>query len=281
MSSFIQLLIPESIKLMHKNVHLIKGVLFLFALFIVSSILPYLQSHDPLSIDLDTKFIQPSLQHFWGTDELGRDVFSRVLYGFSTSLRVSIFALLSSLFIGVCLGGIAGYWYDTWIDSVFNWFVSLIFSLPFLLIMAAIMSIAGPGIINAYIILSLIMWVGPARITRAEVIKTKNLNYIVTARAYGYPGWRILLFIILPNTIESAFTFSISYLPEIVGLEAGLSFLGLGVQPPHPGLGKMIFDGLNYIYIAWWLTLFPAMILFVVVMLINLFMMWSKRKNMT
>ena len=265
---------------MHKNVHLIKGVLFLFALFIASSILPYLQSHDPLNIDLDSKLIQPSLQHFWGTDELGRDVFSRVLYGFSTTLRVSIFALLSSLFIGICLGGIAGYWYGTWIDSAFNWFVSLIFSLPFLLIMAAILSIIPPGIINAYIILSLIMWVGPARIIRAEVIKTKDLNYIVTARAYGYPEWRILLFTILPATIESAFIFSISYLPEIVGLEAGLSFLGLGVQPPYPGLGKMIFDGLNYINIAWWMTLFPAMILFVVVMLINLFMIWSKRKNM-
>ena len=264
---------------MRKDKSAIKIALFLLVLFFISIFVPYFSPRDPLEINLDNKLMNPSLQYFWGTDELGRDVFSRVLHGFSTTICVSIVALLASLVIGICLGGIAGYCYGTWVDWIFNWIVSLIFSLPFLLIMASSMSIAGPGIVNAYIILSLIMWVGPARITRAEVIKTKSLSYVVTARAYGYPGWRILLLTIMPATVESAFTFSISYLPEIIGLEAGLSFLGLGVQPPYPGLGKMIFDGLNYIYSAWWLALFPALALFLIVMTINLFIMWDKRRS--
>lgn len=265
---------------MYKDKYIVKIILFLFILFVIGVLIPYLSFQDPLKMDLDKKFMKPSLQFLWGTDELGRDIFSRVLHGFSTTIRVSVFALLSSLFIGICLGGIAGYLYGTWVDWIFNWIVSLIFSLPFLLIMAAVMSTIKPGIVNAYIILSFIMWVGPARITRAEVIKTKNLSYVLASKAFGYPEWRILLFTIMPASIESAFIFSISYLPEIIGLEAGLSFLGLGVQPPYPGLGKMIFDGLNYTYSAWWMAFFPAMILFVTVMLINLFIAWSKRKNM-
>ena len=264
---------------MHKGKLVIKIGIFLSVLLLISIFIPYLSPQNPLEINLDTKLMSPSFQHLWGTDELGRDILSRVLNGFSTTIRVSIFALLASLVIGICLGGIAGYLYGTWVDWIFNWIVSLIFSLPFLLIMASIMSITGTGIVNAYIILSLIMWVGPARITRAEVIKTKSLGYVITARAYGYPGWRILLLTIMPATVESAFTFSISYLPEIIGLEAGLAFLGLGIQPPYPGLGKMIFDGLNYIYSAWWMAFFPAMTLFSLVMSINMFMSLSKRKR--
>lgn len=263
---------------MRKDTLAIKIALFLLVLIFISIFLPYFSPRDPLEINLDNKLMHPSLQYFWGTDELGRDVFSRVLHGFSTTICVSIVALVSSLVIGICLGGVAGYLYNTWVDWIFNWIVSLIFSLPFLLVMSSIMSIIKPGIGNAYMILTCVMWVGPARITRAEVIKTRNLGYVLTAKAFGYQEWRILLLTIMPATVESAFTFSISYLPEIIGLEAGLSFLGLGVQPPYPGLGKMIFDGLNYIYSAWWLALFPAVALFLIVMIINLFIMLEKRR---
>lgn len=263
-----------------KSKYTIRTILFLSAIFVIAILVPNLSPHNPLEIDLNKKFIEPSLQHFWGTDELGRDVLSRALHGFSTTICVSIVALVSSLVIGICLGGIAGYLYNTWVDWTFNWIVSLIFSLPFLLIMASIMSIIKPDIGNAYMILTCIMWVGPARITRAEVIKTRNLGYVLSAKAFGYPEWHILLLTIIPATVESAFTFSISYLPEIIGLEAGLSFLGLGIQPPYPGLGKMIFDGLNYIYSAWWLALFPALSLFLIVMVINLFVMWDRRRSL-
>ncbi|WKZ15484.1 MAG: ABC transporter permease [Candidatus Jettenia caeni] len=263
-----------------KSKYTVRIILFLLVLFVIAILVSGLSPYDPLNIDLNKKFMEPSLLHLCGTDELGRDVLSRVLHGFSTTICVSIIALLSSLVVGICLGGIAGYFYGSWLDCVFNWVVSLIFSLPFLLVMSSVMSIIKPGIGNAYMILTCIMWVGPARITRAEVIKTRNLGYVLNSRAFGYPEWHILLFTIMPATVESAFTFSISYLPEIIGLEAGLSFLGLGVQPPYPGLGKMIFDGLNYIYSAWWLALFPALSLFLIVMVINLFVMWDRRRSL-
>lgn len=265
---------------MRINGFILKCTAFLCSLLIIAVMIKYIPLQDPIKIDLNNRFLKPSLQNLWGTDDLGRDVLSRVVHGFSTTMQVSIIAMLSSLIIGIFSGGIAGYFYKTWIDRVFNWIVSLIFSLPFLLIMAAILSITKPGIVNAYIILSCIMWVGPARIARAEVIKTKNLQYVLASRAMGFPEGKILLTVIMPTTVKSAFTFSISYLPEVIGLEAGLSFLGLGIQPPYPGLGKMIFDGLNHLYSAWWLAFTPAITLFIIVMSINIFVSWSSRKEL-
>lgn len=259
------------------NKYILNGLFFLGFLLIFAVVIKYLPLQDPLKIDLDNRFLTPSLQNVLGTDELGRDVLSRVIHGFSTTMQVSIFATLSSLIIGIFSGGIAGYFYETWIDRIFNWIVSLIFSLPFLLIMTAILSITKPGIVNAYIILSCIMWVGPARIARAEVLKTKNLQYVLASRAMGFSETTILLSVIMPTTVKSAFTFSISYLPEVIGLEAGLSFLGLGIQPPYPGLGKMIFDGTNYLYSAWWLAFTPTIALLLIVLSINLFVSRSGR----
>jgi len=265
---------------MRINGYILNCAAFLIVLLFMTVIIEYLPLHDPIKIDMDMRFSAPNLQNLLGTDDLGRDVLSRVAHGFSTTMQVSIIAMVSSLVIGILSGGIAGYFYRTWIDGVFNWIVSLLFSLPFLLVMAAVLSITKPDIVNAYIILSCIMWVGPARIARAEVIKTKNLQYVLASRAMGFPEKKILLTIVMPVTVKSAFTFSISYLPEIIGLEAGLSFLGLGIQPPYPGLGKMIFDGLDYIYSAWWLAFTPAVALFIIVMSINLFVSWSGKKEM-
>lgn len=221
----------------------------------------------------------PSRAFVWGTDELGRDVLSRALHGFSRTVQVSLGALLSSLVIGIVLGGLAGYYYQSLLDRTFNWFVNLIVSLPFLLIMASILSLTRPTIQKAYIILTCIMWVNPARLVRAEVMKTKTLDYVVAAKALGSSEWRVLVRTILPACVGSAITFSITYLPEIIALEAGLSFLGLGVQPPDPGLGKMIFEGLNFIYSAWWISLFPAAMLFFLVLATNLFVWWRKHSH--
>jgi len=256
---------------MRPNRHIINGILFLAVLFAFTFLTPMLSSQNPLDIQLKQKFQNPSVEHPFGTDELGRDVFTRVLYGFSTTIRVSILALCASFVIGITLGSIAGFFYGSLIDTTFNWHVSLIFCLPFLLLMASIMSILTPNIVNAYIVLACVMWVGPARIARAEVIRTRMLEHVLASRAMGNPEWRILFRDIMPATLESSFIFALSYFPEIIGLEAGLSFLGLGVQPPDPGLGKMIFDGLNYIYSAWWLAFCPAMVLFVIILLTNLF----------
>lgn len=262
---------------MPQHRYILNGILFLAILFTFTFLTPKLSSQNPLDIQLEQKLQKPSVEHPFGTDELGRDVFARVLYGFSTTIRVSILALCSSFVIGITLGSIAGFFYGSLIDTTFNWHVSLIFCLPFLLIMASIMSVLTPNIVNAYMVLACIMWVGPARIARAEVIRTRMIEHVLASRAMGNPEWRILIRDIMPTTLESSFIFTLSYFPEIVGLEAGLSFLGLGVQPPDPGLGKMIFDGLNYIYSAWWLAFCPAMVLFLIILLSNLFIGYPRK----
>lgn len=253
-------------------------IVFFAGLYILSLALPWLSLQDPLETQLVGKLIEPAWTHLWGTDELGRDVLSRVLHGFSTTVRVSLGALVSSLAIGILLGSVAGFYYDTWVDRIFNWIVNLIMALPFLLVMASILSLTRPTVEKAYVILTGIMWVSSARLVRAEVLKAKALDYVMAARAIGSPEWRIVVKTILPGCTGSAVTFSVGYLPEIVALEAGLSFLGLGVQPPEPGLGKMIFDGLSFIYSAWWISFFPAATLFVLVLAINLFM-WFRRDS--
>lgn len=236
----------------------------------VSFFLPLLATQSPVEMQLDDSLMEPSATHLFGTDELGRDVLSRVLHGFATTVTVSLAALVSSLFIGVTIGAVTGYYYETWVDKLVGWLINLIISLPFLLIIASILSLTRPTIEKAYLILTAIMWVNPARIVRAEVLKTMNLDYVTASRALGSPEWRILGKTILPGCLEAAVIFSVSYLPELVALEAGLSFLGLGVQPPDPGLGKMIFEGLNYIYSAWWITFFPGAALCILVLVINI-----------
>nr|VFJ55790.1 MAG: peptide/nickel transport system permease protein [Candidatus Kentron sp. FW] len=248
-------------------------------LFIISHLLPRLAGQDPITIDLDERLMAPSVAHLFGTDDLGRDVFSRVLHGFSATVTISLAALFSALGIGIFLGSIAGYFYKRWLDWGINWIISLISSLPFLLIMASILSLTTPGIGKAYLILAGIMWVNTARLVRAEVIKQMALDYVRAARALGSTEWRIMTREVLPACTYSAFLFSISYLPEVIALEAGLSFLGLGIQPPAPGLGRMIFDGMNYIHSAPWIPLFPAVALFVLVLSVNVILLSGGKRN--
>lgn len=243
--------------------------LFLCVLFVVSYLLPGLSSYGPVDMQLGDMLMAPSMVHPFGTDELGRDVLSRVLYGFATTVTISLAAMVSSLLIGSIIGAVAGYYYETWTDKLLTWMINLIVSLPFLLIVASLLSLTQPSIEKSYAIITAVIWVNPARIVRAEVLKLMNLDYVTASRALGSPEWRILGMTVLPGCLESATIFSVSYLPELVALEAGLSFLGLGVQPPDPGLGKMIFDGLNYIYSAWWISFFPAAALFILVFIVN------------
>ncbi len=245
-------------------------IFFIGLLGLVGLLCAQFTPHDPLELHLEDRLIPPSTKHICGTDELGRDIFSRVLVGFSNTIKVSIFTLFSSFFIGVIIGAIAGMNYDTFFDKAFNWVATMLFSLPFLLIIVAVMSLMEKNLFNTYLVMTAIVWVSPARIMRAGVIKAKSTGFVLAERAMGMPEARILFRSLIPVSIQPAFVFSFRYFPEIIGIEAGLSFLGIGIQPPHPGLGKMIFDSINYLYSAWWYAFFPAFLLFVVVFSINL-----------
>jgi peptide/nickel transport system permease protein len=232
--------------------------------------LPWLAPHDPLALMVDERLLAPGGDHWLGTDDLGRDVASRVMVGTARTVAISVAALVSSLVIGIFFGAVAGYFYRRWPDRLLVWSMDLISSVPFLLIMTALLSIVGPGSAKAYIVLSLVIWPAPARIVRSEVIKTLPLPYVLSERAVGVPEWDILFRKVLPNCVDAAVIFSVTYLPDIIALEAALSFLGLGVQPPEPGLGKMIFDGMNYASIAPWMIATPTAALFAIVLAVKL-----------
>lgn len=231
--------------------------------------MPLLSPWDPLAVQLAERLTGPASGHWLGTDELGRDVLSRIFHGAALTMTVSALALVSSLAIGIVLGACAGYTAGRWPDQVFSWVADLLTSIPFIVVLAAVLSITGPGTWKAYAVLTAIIWVGPARIVRAEVMQTISLEYVLAERALGASETRILFRIVVPSCVQSAILFSVGYLPEIIAIEAGLSFMGLGVQPPQPGLGKMIFDGIGYITSAWWLAIFPAAMLFVLVTIVQ------------
>ena len=246
-------------------------LLFLAAILVAGEVATYVPLPDPVAMKVTASLTPPGAPgHPWGTDELGRDVFSRAIHGLSATLRVSVLALVTAVAIGVVVGGAAGYLAGGGTDAVVNWLMDLVLSLPFLLVMAAVLSVTSPGLGNAYTVLAGIMWVHPARVVRAEVARRRKLGYVLASRALGVTELRILTLKLLPSAMRPAVLLSVSYLPEIIALEAGLSFVGLGAQPPDPGLGKMIFDGLPYIHSAWWLTVYPAVLLFITVLAINI-----------
>lgn len=241
----------------------------LIALVVLCLLLAITPTQDPLKVAFDDRLAAPNVGHWLGTDDLGRDMLSRVVKGAALTISVSIAALLSSLAIGVVIGAGAGYFYKSWPDRVFCWVADFVTAVPFVVLIASLLSLTGPGVLKAYIVLTGIIWVSPARIVRAEVIKTLPLEYVLAERALGAPEWRILFFTVTPACVSTAVLFSVGYLPEIIALEAGLSFLGLGVQPPQPSLGKMIFDGIGHIGSAWWIAVFPAATLFFIVLAVQ------------
>jgi len=155
--------------------------------------------------------------------------------------------------------------------------MDLLSAVPFLLIIVGILAVIGPGLGKAYAVLAGVVWVHPARIVRIEVARALTESYVLSARASGITEARILVRSVLPGCLDAAMLFFVAYLPEIIALEAGLSFLGLGVQPPAPGIGKMIFDGVAYLSAAWWMAVFPAAALFAIVLAVQalLVMFWK------
>ncbi len=246
--------------------------MLLVAMVVLSLLIPCLPLSDPLQISLDRRLLPPgSPDSPLGTDELGRDLLSRMLHGLSTTLWVSVAAIVSSLFLGIFLGALAGVFQEGLVDRLLSWGADLILSLPFLLLVAAALTVAQPSLPKAYGVLAGILWIHPFRIVRGEVVRRRSWGYVLAARSLGLSGWQILWRKLVPPALTPAATVAYTYLPEVVVLEAGLSFFGLGVQPPRPGLGKMLFDGLPQLYAAWWLSVFPAAILFVLVLVFNIF----------
>lgn len=221
-------------------------------------LLPLLAPMDPLLLNLSERLQPPSATYWIGTDELGRDVASRLLIGIGATMSAALLALTAATIFGLMFGAVAGYFTGRWPDHLFNAVSSVVAALPPLLLVVAVLGVVGSSLTAAYIVMAAIMWVTPARLMRQAVRSVVNLDYVSASRLAGKSDTRLLLHVILPNCLQSPMTASMAMLTEVIALEAGLSFLGLGVQPPAPSLGRMIFEGLSQIGTAWWLTLAPA-----------------------
>jgi peptide/nickel transport system permease protein len=217
--------------------------------------------HDPNATNLALKLKPPSLMHWLGTDNLGRDVFSRMLNGSYISLTVGFIAVAVSLFIGVTIGAISGY-LGGWVDNVLMRVVDAILCFPtFFLILTAV-ALLGPNIINIIVVIGLVSWTGTARLVRAEFLTLRESEYVRAARTLGQRSLLIIFRHILPNAAAPIIVTAVLGIPEAILTEASLSFLGFGVQPPQATWGNIITDGKTYLLDAWWLIVFPGLAIF-------------------
>ena len=221
-------------------------------------LLPSLAPSDPLLVALSERLQPPSSTHWLGTDELGRDMLSRLLIGIGSTVAVAVLALVAVTVVGIAAGSVAGYYAERWPDRLFNATSAVLTALPPLLVVVAVLGVVGSSLTGAYVVMASLLWVTPARVMRQQVMTVSKLDYVAASRIAGKSHARLLTRVVVPNCIQAPMTVSMSMLTEVIALEAGLSVLGLGVQPPAPSLGRMIFEGLVQIGSGWWLTVFPA-----------------------
>jgi len=256
-------------------VRLKRNKLALFGLFLVVSLIlialfaGIISPYDPIQISLKESLRPPNLAHLMGTDVLGRDIFSRIAYGARASLIIGVVATSISLVIGVIVGAISGY-YGGWLDSIMMRITDVFFAFPFFILAIAIMTFLGPSFINIFIALGIVGWTNYARLIRGQVISVKESDYVEAAHAVGAKDARIIWKHVMPNTLAPIIVYTTMNVGGVILAEAGLSFLGIGVQPPAPSWGLMLSEASNFIFNAPWMVIWPGVAIFLTVLGYNL-----------
>jgi peptide/nickel transport system permease protein len=243
----------------------------LLAVFVVCALFaPLLAPHDPAQLDLAHRLLPPSPSHWFGTDELGRDVLSRTLYGSRISLLVAVSVVSSSLVVGGILGCVAGF-YEGWADTFINLYLTNAFlALPGILLAVAIVAFLGPSLVNLIVALALAGWVNYARLVRGQVMAMKQREFVQAARSLGASDVRLMLHHILPNIIQPVLVQAAIGMAGAVLAEATLSFLGLGVQAPTATWGAMLNDARSHLFESPYLVFFPGAAVALCVLAFNL-----------
>ena len=256
------------------------GLALLLLFLFVAAFAPLLAPYDPNAGVLEQRVLVPGVlggpaAHPLGTDQIGRDVLSRLLYGSRVSLVVGVSAVLFAGTLGVALGLLSGF-YGGRIDALLMRLADMQLAFPGILLAIAILAVLGPGLLNVIIVLGIGGWTGYARIVRGQVLSQKERDYVVAARALGVPARRIIVTHLLPNSITPAVVLATFAVGQAILAEAALSFLGLGIGVGQPTWGNMLADGRSYLGNAWWLATFPGVAISLVVLSINLLGDWVR-----
>ncbi|HNB37040.1 MAG TPA: ABC transporter permease, partial [Anaerolineales bacterium] len=244
------------------------GILLLLLIFL-SYAAPLLTDFDPNRNAPSQALQPPSIDHFMGTDNLGRDTFTRFLYGGQLSLRVGLSGIIVGAVLGITLGLVSGY-FGGWLDSFLSWFNDVLMAFPDILLALAIIAILGPGINNAMLAIGISFIPSFMRLTRSSVLALREMTYIEASRALGSSDIRIMLRHILPNSVRTLLVLVTLGIGSSILAGAALNFLGLGAEPPTAEWGAMLNAGMKYVRNAWWLTFFPGFGIFLAVLSINL-----------
>ena len=245
------------------------GLTLVAGMFVVSLAAPFLAPYDPNFIDLKAVLMAPSGEHLLGTDPLGRDVLSRIIYGSQVSLKVGFVAVGLATLIGLLVGAVAGY-YGGWVDQLLMRLVDLMLCFPAFFLILAVIAILEPSIWNIMVVIGLTSWMGVARLVRAEFLSLREREFVMAARALGGSDARLIWRHLLPNALAPVMVSATLGVAGAILTESALSFLGLGVQPPTPSWGNILTAGKDNIEIAWWLSFFPGLAILVTVMSYNL-----------
>ncbi|TBY58526.1 ABC transporter permease [Rhizobium leguminosarum bv. viciae] len=232
------------------------GLLLFFVLLAIGA--PLVAPYDPIMQNAEVRLQAPSLLHPFGTDNFGRDIFSRVIWGARLDLQMALIGVIFPFLIGTTVGTIAGF-FGGIVDALFMRLVDIILAFPFLVLMLSIIAILGPGLGSFYIAMALVGWVSYARLIRAQMLVLKGSDYAVAAVSLGFSRPRIMFRHLLPNAIAGSIVFSMSDATLVLLSGAAVSYLGLGVQPPIAEWGVMVAEGQSFITTAWWITLFPGL----------------------
>jgi peptide/nickel transport system permease protein len=252
-----------------KNRLALAGLGLVLCLFVVALLAPYMAPHDPNKINVKAILEAPSSEHLLGTDDLGRDVLSRMIYGSRISLFVGFVAVGIASLIGVFLGSVSGY-YGGWVDNLIMRGVDIMLTFPSFFLILAVIAFVGPSIWNIMVVIGVTGWMGVCRLVRAQFLSLKEREFVVAARSQGAKDLRIIFRHLLPNAMAPVLVSATLGVAGAILLESALSFLGIGVQPPTSTWGNILTAGKDNIEIAWWLSLYPGLAIFFTVMGYNL-----------
>ena len=251
------------------------GAIIVLSFILIAIFAPFIAPNDPLKASIINRLRPPfwmdggNITFLLGADEIGRDILSRIIYGARVSILVGLVTVAISGFLGTLLGSFAGYFRGRF-DAILSRFADLLLSFPYLIFAIFLMSIVGPGFFNLIVILCFKSWVNFFRLSRGEMISEKTKEYVEAAQALGESDIKIIFKEILPNIIHSLLVLATLRVGFFIILEASLSFLGLGIQPPTPAWGSMINSGRAYMLSAWWVSTIPGIALLILVLSINL-----------